>query len=258
MLPSLAMNATRMVPDVLIPQPRLASSSASGAGHRDPRDIPHDDIHFVCVLKGAFLFLADLVRAMDGRRDPRLHRRLQLRRRHQILRRSAPGEGRRCQPRGRHVVIVEDIVDTGLTLHYLQDILRRRGPKSLRTACLLSKPSRRKVDVEGGVRRLHHRGPLRRRLRPRLRRAVPQPAVRRRDAVAHRGSLHGLPHLGRRGAASRRDDRRLVQRQHHTVPHQHRPFTMTSAPRRRRAWRRRGARPGRTSGPGAGDRCGRR
>jgi hypoxanthine phosphoribosyltransferase len=48
---------------------------------------------------------------------------------------------------GRHVIIVEDIVDTGLTLHYLQDILRRRGPQSLRTACLLSKPSRRKVDV---------------------------------------------------------------------------------------------------------------
>ena len=47
----------------------------------------------------------------------------------------------------RHVVIVEDIVDTGLTLHYLQDILRLRGPRSLRTACLLSKPSRRKVNV---------------------------------------------------------------------------------------------------------------
>ncbi len=44
---------------------------------------------------------------------------------------------------GRHVIIVEDIVDTGLTLTYLQDILRARGPKSLKTACLLSKPSRR-------------------------------------------------------------------------------------------------------------------
>ena len=48
---------------------------------------------------------------------------------------------------GRHVVIVEDIVDTGLTLAYLQDILRARAPKSLRTACLLSKPSRRKNEV---------------------------------------------------------------------------------------------------------------
>ena len=48
----------------------------------------------------------------------------------------------------RDVVIVEDIVDTGLTLTYLQDILRARSPRNLRTACLLSKPSRRKVDVQ--------------------------------------------------------------------------------------------------------------
>src|SRR5262245_45850391 len=48
---------------------------------------------------------------------------------------------------GRHVVIVEDIVDTGLTLAYLQDILRARNPRSLRTACLLSKPSRRRAPV---------------------------------------------------------------------------------------------------------------
>jgi hypoxanthine phosphoribosyltransferase len=49
---------------------------------------------------------------------------------------------------GRHVIIVEDIVDTGLTLTYLQDILRARSPKTLRTVCLLSKPSRRVVDVK--------------------------------------------------------------------------------------------------------------
>ena len=48
---------------------------------------------------------------------------------------------------GRQVVIVEDIVDTGRTLTYLQDILRARAPRSLRTACLLSKPSRREVEV---------------------------------------------------------------------------------------------------------------
>jgi hypoxanthine phosphoribosyltransferase len=48
---------------------------------------------------------------------------------------------------GRDVVIVEDIVDTGLTLGYLQDLLRARHPGSLRTACLLSKPSRRRVAV---------------------------------------------------------------------------------------------------------------
>jgi hypoxanthine phosphoribosyltransferase len=49
---------------------------------------------------------------------------------------------------GKDVLIVEDIVDTGLTLTYLQEILRARAPRTLRTACLLSKPSRRQVDVK--------------------------------------------------------------------------------------------------------------
>jgi hypoxanthine phosphoribosyltransferase len=48
---------------------------------------------------------------------------------------------------GRDVVIVEDIVDTGLTLSCLQGMLRARGPRSLRTACLLDKRSRRTTDV---------------------------------------------------------------------------------------------------------------
>jgi len=45
-------------------------------------------------------------------------------------------------------VIGEALVETGLTLHYLQEILQARGPRSLRTACLLSKPSRRKIEVK--------------------------------------------------------------------------------------------------------------
>jgi len=49
---------------------------------------------------------------------------------------------------GRDVVIVEDMIDTGLTLTYLHQILGARKPRTLRTACLLSKPSRRKVNVE--------------------------------------------------------------------------------------------------------------
>jgi hypoxanthine phosphoribosyltransferase len=49
---------------------------------------------------------------------------------------------------GRHVLIVEDIVDTGLTLSYLVDNLKTRGPASLRVCTLLDKPSRRVVDVD--------------------------------------------------------------------------------------------------------------
>jgi hypoxanthine phosphoribosyltransferase len=48
---------------------------------------------------------------------------------------------------GKHVLIVEDIVDTGLTLKYILEMLRRRGPASLRVCALLNKKDRRLVDV---------------------------------------------------------------------------------------------------------------
>ncbi len=50
--------------------------------------------------------------------------------------------------RGRHVLIVEDIVDSGLTLAYLRESLERRNPASLRVCALLSKPDRRTADVQ--------------------------------------------------------------------------------------------------------------
>ncbi len=111
------------------------------------RDLP-SDLHFVAVLKGAFMFLSDLVRHIDG------HSSLDFMAVSSYAKgTTSSGEVRLLKDLdttldGRNVVIVEDIVDTGLTLTYLQDILRARGPKSLRTACLLSKPSRRKVDVK--------------------------------------------------------------------------------------------------------------
>jgi hypoxanthine phosphoribosyltransferase len=104
-------------------------------------------LHFVCVLKGAFVFLSDLSRALSG--DCSLD----------FMAVSSYGRSTKSSGQvqlikdldadleGRDVVIVEDIVDTGLTLTYLQDILKARAPRNLRTACLLSKPSRRKVDV---------------------------------------------------------------------------------------------------------------
>jgi hypoxanthine phosphoribosyltransferase len=109
---------------------------------------PGEELHLVAVLKGAFVFLGDLIRAMDrpvsidfmavssyGKAT------------------TSSGEVRVLKDvdsrlEGRNVIIVEDIVDTGLTLAYLQEILHARSPKSLKTACLLSKPSRRLVDVK--------------------------------------------------------------------------------------------------------------
>src|SRR3954462_15802279 len=106
-----------------------------------------EEIHLVCVLKGGFVFMADLVRAMS----PRVTM--------DFIAVSSYGKSTKSSGEvrllkdldsgleGRHVIIVEDIVDTGLTLTYLLDILRARAPRSLKTACFLSKPSRRLVEV---------------------------------------------------------------------------------------------------------------
>jgi hypoxanthine phosphoribosyltransferase len=106
-----------------------------------------EEILIVCVLKGGFLFMSDLVRSMS----PRVAI--------DFIAVSSYGAGTKSSGEvrfqkdldssleNRHVIIVEDIVDTGLTLRYLQEILRSRAPKSLKTVCLLSKPSRRQVDV---------------------------------------------------------------------------------------------------------------
>jgi hypoxanthine phosphoribosyltransferase len=107
-----------------------------------------DEIHLVAVLKGGFMFLADLVRAMSTGVTM------------DFMALSSYGKGTTSSGQvrvlkdldssleNRHVIIVEDIVDTGLTLHYLQHIIKARTPKTVRTACLLSKPSRRQVDVK--------------------------------------------------------------------------------------------------------------
>jgi hypoxanthine phosphoribosyltransferase len=116
-------------------------------------EIEHDypdgeDIHLVGVLKGGFMFMADLVRAMSAHVSM------------DFIAVSSYGKGTRSSGQvmvlkdvdssleGRNVIIVEDIVDTGLTLSDLQDIRKARAPRSVRTACLLSKPSRRKVEVQ--------------------------------------------------------------------------------------------------------------
>jgi hypoxanthine phosphoribosyltransferase len=107
----------------------------------------NEDLHLVCVLKGAFMFLADLIRGMDRSTSVDFMALSSYARGT-----TSSGEVRLLKDldyglQGRNVIIVEDILDTGLTMTYLQEILRARSPRSLRTACLLSKPSRRMIDV---------------------------------------------------------------------------------------------------------------
>ena len=109
-------------------------------------DAGDEPILLLGVLKGAFMFMADLMRSIGGDVTCDF-----------ISVSSYAGTTSTGEVQikkdvdspleGRTVIIVEDIVDTGLTLHYLQGILQKRNPKSLKTACLLSKPSRRKTPV---------------------------------------------------------------------------------------------------------------
>jgi hypoxanthine phosphoribosyltransferase len=133
--------------NILLPSDRIQARIRE-LGAEIEHDYPAgDEIHLVGVLKGGFMFMADLVRAMSARVTLDFIAVSS----YQRSTRSS-GEVRLLKDldsglEGRHVIIVEDIVDTGLTLTYLQDILRARSPKTLRTACLLSKPSRRQVEV---------------------------------------------------------------------------------------------------------------
>ena len=102
---------------------------------------------FVGVLQGAAVFLADLIRAVDGELD------------YDFVSISSYGTATRSSGVvrimkdldqnvvGRDIVIVEDIVDTGLTLKFLLDNLRLHNAKSYRIATLLDKPARRQIDV---------------------------------------------------------------------------------------------------------------
>jgi hypoxanthine phosphoribosyltransferase len=102
----------------------------------------------ICVLKGAFIFMADLVKAMD---IP-----LEL----DFMAVSSYGVSTKSSGvvkiikdldipvEGRDVMIVEDIIDSGLTLSYLIDVLERRNALSIAVVTLFDKPARRTVDLE--------------------------------------------------------------------------------------------------------------
>jgi len=106
------------------------------------------ELVLIGVLKGSFIFLADL------------SRRLSIPRHIEFIAVSSYEHGSirsgavrlvmdvRRSIEGKHVLIVEDIVDTGHTLHYLIDMLKSRGPASVRTCTLLHKAHRTEVDVD--------------------------------------------------------------------------------------------------------------
>jgi len=127
---------------VLIPAEKIQARIRE-LGEQISRDYPAGNLNMVCILKGAAYFLADLSRAM--RRDVFID----------FMGISSYGQGKRTSGEvkvtkdldisleGANVLIVEDIVDSGVTLTYLMNLLVQRRPDSIRIAALLDKPERR-------------------------------------------------------------------------------------------------------------------
>jgi hypoxanthine phosphoribosyltransferase len=135
------------VKEVLITEDQIQAKVKELAETID-RDYRDKNPVLVGVLNGAFVFLADLMRHLDLNctvdfvswssygKDT-----------------SSSGVFRimkdlETNVESRHVLIVEDIIDTGLTLHYLLDTVRARKPASVRVAALLDKPSRRRIEAK--------------------------------------------------------------------------------------------------------------
>jgi hypoxanthine phosphoribosyltransferase len=122
----------------------------SQLGEQITKDYAGRKIHMICVLKGGVFFMCELAKRIDGP--------VSL----DFMSVSSYGSGTTSsgavrilkdldEPiEGEDVLIVEDIIDSGNTLHYLIEILHKRNPKSIRICTLLDKPERRvaKVDVD--------------------------------------------------------------------------------------------------------------
>lgn len=127
--------------------PEQVKNRIKELGQQISHDYKGEDLLVIGVLKGAFIFMADLVREIDLP--------LEL----DFISVSSygastvsSGEVRITKDldfsvEGKSVLLVEDIIDTGLTLNYIQEIFKKRNPKSIKICCLLDKPSRRKSTV---------------------------------------------------------------------------------------------------------------
>ena len=135
------------VRDILITEEDLRARVAE-LGRVISADYQGKSLMVVCILRGAVIFLSDLIRQITVPHEI------------DFMAVSSYGGGRtessgvvrilmdlRANIRGRDVLIVEDIVDTGLTLTYITNNLKTRQPASLRTCALLNKQARREVDV---------------------------------------------------------------------------------------------------------------
>jgi len=138
---------TATLPPVLISETTIKNRVAELAARISADYADAGDLVLIGVLKGAFIFLADLSRQLN------IPRTIEFIAVSSYGADSKSGAVRlvldvRGSIEGRHVLIVEDIVDSGHTLSYLIGILESHGPASIRTAALLHKAEQVEVEVE--------------------------------------------------------------------------------------------------------------
>jgi hypoxanthine phosphoribosyltransferase len=100
------------------------------------------------ILKGVFIFMADLVRHLDFPLEVEFVRLSSYGSGRQTSGRVEVVQGLSCPIKDKHILVVEDIVDTGITITFLLDYLKKQKPASLRLCSLTDKPSRRRVPVD--------------------------------------------------------------------------------------------------------------
>ena len=133
---------------VLIGRERIAAKVAE-MGQRISQDFAGEPVVLIGVLKGATIFLADLARqiTLDVSFDFIAVSSYGNAKQHSGEVKLVKDVDRSME--GRNIILVEDILDTGLTLTYIQSMLRAHQPKSLKIAALLDKVSRRTEPIQG-------------------------------------------------------------------------------------------------------------
>lgn len=133
-------------PRVLIPREEIEKKVAELAEEL-MKDYKEKHPLIIGTLKGSFVFMSDLIRKLDIPVEIDFVRLSSYGSGKETSGKIKLAQGVKTPIRGRHVLVIEDIVDTGLTVRFLFDSLVRRKPASLKLCTLLDKPSRRVVDV---------------------------------------------------------------------------------------------------------------
>lgn len=124
------------------------SQAISRLAHSIRQDFGQEEIIFVCVLKGSFIFTADLIREV-GNPSVVDFIRISSYRNGLTHGNVAITKDLETDIEGKNVVIVEDIIDSGITLTSLRNMLLTRKPKALKICALIDKKARREVQIEG-------------------------------------------------------------------------------------------------------------